>query len=166
MEWSRGRGNVAALLHAAPGEERMIPTGPVILLIDEDETFLAIAVGHFRERGYAVKAATGGLEGIEAAARTSPDVVVANMVLPGCSGFRVLEAAKRMPEAPSVIMVSSFGSWVQRSLARHLGASEFLLHPVSLNRLEEVVARLCPAPPNGPHLDLAHVRPVEAHGTA
>src|SRR5437899_1179916 len=80
-------------------------TAPLILLMDEDERFLEAARLHLEARGYAVAIARTGPEGLALAHQLKPNLVVTEMVLPGCSGFRVLEELKRQPWTAMVVMV-------------------------------------------------------------
>jgi DNA-binding NtrC family response regulator len=139
-------------------------TKPLIFIVDEDESFVANARAGLELAGYGVASANNGPTALESIARLKPNLVVVEMMLPGCSGFRVLHELKERSRSMPVVMLSSFGGSAQRGLAQCMGASEFLAKPVSLNRLTEIVARLTPQPPyNPPHLSQSALKSVEAH---
>src|SRR5262245_41217264 len=124
---------------------------PIILLMDADEAFARSVREFLQGHGCRVEVCNRADVGLALAAELEPDVVVTEMLLPGASGFRVLEHLKRRDASLPVIMAATFGSAVQRSLARTLGADDFLAKPVSLNRLLESVRRFCSPGVNPPH---------------
>lgn len=136
---------------------------PLILIVDEDETFVSASRAGLESAGYAVATADSGPAALDSAARLKPNLVIVDMILPGCSGFRVL---REMNELVPVVMVASFGGFAQRVLAESMGAAEFLCKPVSLNRLIEVARQLTPAqaPLNPPHFSAAVLKSVNSHG--
>jgi DNA-binding response OmpR family regulator len=140
---------------------------PTVLLMDEDADALKVVHQALLERGYRVYCARGGRRGLEMVDRFAPNLMITDMLLPEMSGFRVLEQTKRRFPGCRVIMVSALGGTAQSNLAHFLGADEFLRRPVSMNRLLESVARLCPLPSARPREAVArpHLhQQVSVHG--
>lgn len=76
---------------------------PVILLIDDDDTFRVLISNALTEKGYAVLQAKDGAEGITIALHKRPDLVLLDVVMPAMSGAEALakiradEWGKRVP---------------------------------------------------------------------
>ena len=128
---------------------------PTILVMDDNAKCRHSLCDGLAAKGYSLAAAHDGVQGLEAVGRLAPDLVICDLTLPGRSGLRVLEQIKTSPRPIPVIIHSSVDGSALRSLAFLLGASEFFRKPVSLNRLLEVVDRLClpstaglPTPPS------------------
>ncbi len=84
--------------------------------------------------------AYNGEEGIEAALRERPDLVILDLTLPGISGTEVaqkLQEAGILPEVP-LIIVSGLGQEAQ-VIAQSLGATAFLAKPFELSALVSAV---------------------------
>ena len=84
--------------------------------------------------------AYNGEEGIEAALRERPDLVILDLTLPGISGTEVaqrLQEAGILPEVP-LIIVSGLGQEAQ-VIAQSLGATAFLVKPFELSALVSAV---------------------------
>jgi CheY-like chemotaxis protein len=64
-----------------------------------------------------------------------PDVVVADLRMPGMSGMQVLESVRTRSWNVPVVLISAFGDDEARRRARSLGASAFLEKPIDLAQL-------------------------------
>ncbi|MGC4032456.1 MAG: response regulator [Tepidisphaeraceae bacterium] len=66
-------------------------TGKRILLVDDDQDILTSMQAAFEPTGATVDTAGNGNKAVELAEKNIPDVVILDMMLPGRSGFLVLE---------------------------------------------------------------------------
>jgi DNA-binding response OmpR family regulator len=155
----------------AVGRNPRLPSGfmnhrPTVLLVDADPSFSSVARISLAGHGYVVEHRADASAALEAALHLNPDLVVIDMILSGRSGFRLLEELKMANRARPVIMAASFGSMAQRGLAELLGADDFLIKPVSMNRLLESVRRFCTNGLTGPHRSMIGRRTHDiANGT-
>ena len=124
--------------------------GKKVLLVDDDNDILTSMQAAFEPTGAMVETANNGNKAVELAERTDPDVVVLDMMLPGRSGFLVLEKIKaRKPrnDKPFVIMITGNQGARHKMYAESLGVSDYFNKPVKLDKL---IARaeqlLSPAP--------------------
>ncbi len=83
--------------------------GKKILLVDDDNDILTSMQAAFEPTGAVIETASNGNKAVEIAEKSQPDVVILDMMLPGRSGFMVLEKIKcKKPRnaKPFVIMIT------------------------------------------------------------
>jgi DNA-binding response OmpR family regulator len=129
--------------------------GKRILLVDDDSDILISMQAAFEPTGAVVETASNGNKAVELAEKNDPDLVVLDMMLPGRSGFLVLEKIKaRKPRGskPHVIMITGNQGGRHKMYAESLGVSEYFTKPVKMDKLIATAERLVspPAPPAAP----------------
>ncbi len=79
-----------------------------VLVIDDDPDVRAFVVATLEERGYRVRAAADGRQGLAALKRETPDLVVLDFIMPGLSGAEV--ASRILADRPSqpILFVSGY----------------------------------------------------------
>jgi two-component system KDP operon response regulator KdpE len=102
-----------------------------ILLIDDDPMILQLLKLFLENEGYQVDIAGGGLEGVEAANKQLPDLVILDLIMPIMDGF---ETCRRMRElgVQTILVISNRRD--ERSVIRalDLGADAYLYKPFEL----------------------------------
>src|SRR6185295_5657434 len=119
--------------------------GKKILLVDDDNDILTAMQAAFEPTGAVVESASNGNAAVEMATKNDPDVVVLDMMLPGRSGFLVLEKIKaRKPRnsKPFVIMITGNQGGRHKMYAETLGVSEYFTKPVKMDKLIATAERL------------------------
>ena len=96
---------------------------PRIVIIDDDPTFLATVRIVLEAEGFdVVGEALNGIEGVAAAEKLEPDVLLVDVNLPDIDGFEVVERLADRGRAPVVLTSirskSDFGDLVEKSQAR------------------------------------------------
>jgi DNA-binding response OmpR family regulator len=120
------------------------------LLVDDDNDILSSMQAAFEPTGMVIDTASNGNKAVEIAERTQPDLVILDMMLPGRSGFLVLEKIKaRKPKnsKPFVIMITGNQGGRHKMYAESLGVSEYFNKPVKLDKLISTAERLLAPPP-------------------
>src|SRR5438045_498658 len=120
-----------------------------VLLVDDDSDILTSMQAAFEPTGATVETASNGNKAVEIAERTQPDLVVLDMMLPGRSGFLVLEkikAKKPKNAKPHVIMITGNQGARHKMYAESLGVSEYFNKPVKLDKLVASAEKLLTAP--------------------
>jgi two-component system LytT family response regulator len=85
-----------------------------------------------------VAEATNGIEALEICRRLSPELVFLDIQMPGLSGLEV--AAALEPDAlPQLVFVTAYDQHALKAF--ELGAIDYLLKPVSAERLQQSIAR-------------------------
>ncbi|HHI71234.1 MAG TPA: response regulator [Rhodobacteraceae bacterium] len=107
--------------------------GRKVLLI-EDEPNIIEAISFILKRdGWVVATHAEGTTAIEAVARHAPDVLVLDVMLPGRSGYDILQDLRKTDETKGlpVLLLTARGQSKDRELAEQLGASRFMTKPFS-----------------------------------
>ena len=114
---------------------------PRIVIVDDDPSFLATVRLLLEAEGYdVVGEALNGLDGVAAAARLVPDLVLVDVNLPDIDGFEVVERLSHSADAPPAVLTSirsagDFGNLIETSRARgFIGKAE-----ISGERLAEIL---------------------------
>ena len=124
--------------------------GKRVLLVDDDGDILTSMQAAFEPTGAVVETANNGNKAVELAEKSQPDLVILDMMLPGRSGFLVLEkikAKKPKNSKPYVIMITGNQGARHKMYAESLGVSEYFTKPVKMDKLISTAERLlAPAP--------------------
>lgn len=115
------------------------------VLLIEDEPNIIEAVSFILSRdGWEVKTHSNGHDAIEAVRHRAPDLIVLDVMLPGRSGFEILQeirADSAMSDLP-VLMLTARGQEKDRDMAGRIGASRFMTKPFSNSELLSAVREL------------------------
>jgi two-component system phosphate regulon response regulator PhoB len=123
----------------------------VVLVVDDEPHIVALVSYHLVKAGYRVVAATTGTEALDRARRERPDLVVLDLMLPGMSGFEVLEAlrADQRTHDVAVLMLTARREEHDRVKGLSLGADDYLTKPFSpqelVLRAKAILRRLSPS---------------------
>ncbi|MCP1167576.1 response regulator transcription factor [Limimaricola litoreus] len=104
------------------------------VLLIEDEPNIIEAVSFILSRdGWTVHTHSDGLSAVERVRAHPPDLVILDAMLPGRSGFDILQELRGDPalRALPVMMLTARGQARDRDLAMRLGASHFMTKPFS-----------------------------------
>jgi DNA-binding response OmpR family regulator len=117
-------------------------SGTRILLV-EDNADLADGLRYNLEReGYEVRIAGDGPAGLTEARRWQPDLILLDLMLPGLSGFDVLNSIRSSGSRVPVIIVSARGEEADKVRGFRLDADQYVTKPVGLLELLERVRAL------------------------
>lgn len=112
--------------------------GKRILLVDDDPDIIASIDAAFEPTGAIIETAGNGNKAVELCEANNPDLLILDMMLPGRSGFLVLEKVKaRKPRGakPFVIMITGNPGGRHRTYAESLGVSAYFNKPVKMEKL-------------------------------
>ncbi|CAN5662488.1 sigma-54 dependent transcriptional regulator [soil metagenome] len=108
-----------------------------ILIVDDDRSIRRTLEKFLIGEGYEVTTAQDAPGAIEAA--SGPDLMLLDLGLPGGSGFDVLAALVDHPRRPTVVVVTARDDMQSTVKAIQLGAYEYLVKPIDIDRLRAVV---------------------------
>ncbi len=108
-----------------------MPTPPYRLyLVDDDRFLLDMYAVKFKAAGHEVTAFSGGEEVLKALRESpAPDALLLDIVMPGMTGFEILEAVKRenLAATSKVIVLSNQGQESDIASAKELGADGYII---------------------------------------
>jgi CheY-like chemotaxis protein len=112
-----------------------------VLIIDDDSGIRDSLADCLEAEGYGVDSACNGAEGLEAARRRRPDVVVVDLLMPVMNGYQFIEAARAEQGLAGVPLVLMTGA-VPRADQPLPAVAALLPKPFELDDLLAVVKRL------------------------
>ncbi len=108
------------------------------VLIIEDDTRIAEWVRlYFEQAGYSAEVAHDGQTGLDAARRTTPDLVILDLTLPRLDGVDLCRILRRESDVP-IIMLTAREAPAQRIIGLDSGADDYIVKPFDPR---EVIAR-------------------------
>ena len=115
-----------------------------VLVVDDEPDIVALVAYHLAKSGYSVSTATNGAEGLAAARREKPVLVVLDLMLPGLSGLEVMEELRGDPATAgiAVLMLTARREESDRIKGLTLGADDYLTKPFSPQELVLRVAAI------------------------
>jgi DNA-binding response OmpR family regulator len=109
------------------------------ILVVEDEAPIASAVAaRLQSEGFSVQVAADGPSAVELCDRTTPDLVVLDLMLPGMDGLEVCKRVQRERPVP-VLMLTARDSETDTVVGLAVGADDYMTKPFSPR---ELVARV------------------------
>jgi two-component system, NtrC family, nitrogen regulation response regulator NtrX len=105
-----------------------------ILIVDDEASIRHSLKDVLEEEGYKTVGAGSGEACLETLRKSSFDVVLLDVWLPGMDGLETLEKIREMEAASEVIMISGHGTIETAVRATKLGAYDFLEKPLSIEK--------------------------------
>jgi len=110
-----------------------------ILIIEDDVSILRGLKDNLEYEGYSVITEANGENGLNTARKSSADLILLDIMLPGINGFEICRKIKKeKPDLP-IIMITARGSEMDKVGGLDLGADDYLTKPFSI---PELLARI------------------------
>lgn len=106
-----------------------------ILIVEDEPKMVAGLRDNFEYEGYEVLTAHDGIEGLERALATSPDLIVLDVMMPKMSGLDVCRQLKMKRPSIPIIMLTARGQEVDKVVGLELGADDYVTKPFSIREL-------------------------------
>jgi len=127
----------------AGAEQPNAPVGALatVLIVDDSPTEITIFRNALIKAGFRVETAVNGQDGVEAAQRLHPDLILMDVIMPVLNGFQATrmlqrdEATARIP----VIMVTTKDQMTDRTWGLRQGVVDYLVKPVNT---EDLIQRI------------------------
>jgi len=122
-----------------------------ILVVDDEPSMRRYLQTVLELDSYQVSTASNGEDAIEQVQKSSPDLVLLDMVMPGPDGLETLQRIREVRPATKVVILSCVRDTRKVAQAMRLGAQDYLSKPVQKEEMDEVL-RFCleNADPAGP----------------
>jgi len=112
-----------------------------LLIVDDEKNVVYSLEKGLKAEGYAIATADTAKKAIELAASIHPDAVLLDVRLPDMSGLQAFDRMRELDPLLPVIILTAHGTTETAIEAMKRGAFEYLLKPVKLNELRQIVAR-------------------------
>jgi two-component system, OmpR family, phosphate regulon response regulator PhoB len=140
-----------------------------VLVVDDEPEIVALVAYHLAKSGYRVSTAASGQDALDMARRERPALIVLDLMLPGMSGFEVLEVLRGDDSTRdvAVLMLTARREEVDRIRGLSLGADDYLTKPFSpqelVLRVGAILRRLASS---GEQTDLIQAGPIRIDRSA
>ena len=105
-----------------------------ILIIEDEDGIIHLLNLYLRDAGYDVVVAKDGADGLALHARTHPDLVILDLMLPAIDGFEVCRRIRAWSKTP-ILMLTARIDEEDRIAGLDLGADDYLTKPFSPREL-------------------------------
>lgn len=119
-----------------------------VLLVEDDAFLSSIVFGRLQKEGYNIRLAKDGEQALVEVEKEIPDIVLLDLIMPGISGFQVLEKVKTDTKTKdvSVVIFSNLGQDHEIERGKKLGADDFLVKAEStpgvvIEKISEILAK-------------------------
>lgn len=112
-----------------------------VLVIDDQENIIEFIKLGLKYEGFLVESAGDGPQGLDAAQRINPDLIILDVMLPGIDGLEVCRRLRTNPTTQDIpiLMLTAKDGVRDRITGLDTGADDYLTKPFSF---EELVARI------------------------
>lgn len=122
-----------------------------VLVVDDNVDLVTMLCGALRHKGFSVKWAHTGPEGLKLALAWAPDVALLDIGLPGLDGYEIarrlraehvmkVEAGEKRAVRMRLIAITGYGQDSDMALAREAGFDGHLVKPCDFEELEKMMA--------------------------
>ena len=107
---------------------------PRILVVDDEPAVSDLLAYNLRKAHYDVTVAADGREALEQARRTSPNLILLDLMIPEVDGLDVCRELRKTSDVP-IIMITARGEEIDRVVGLELGADDYVTKPFSVREL-------------------------------
>ncbi len=109
-----------------------------ILIVDDNPDIREVLGTYAAKEGFEPITAKDGFEALELFRKTSPVVILLDVMMPGMDGYRVCERIRSESDVP-IILITAKGEDYERVMGLDIGADDYIVKPFNAN---EVMARV------------------------
>lgn len=125
-----------------------MPEQKKVLIVEDDKFLSQVLKTRLEKEGFTVLQAMNGEEGIEAMKKEKPHLVLLDLIMPGVSGFELLERVSVDPQTSQIpiVVASNLGQEGDIERARRLGVREYYVKvKTSIDELTKMVKMMLEA---------------------
>lgn len=111
-----------------------------VLVVDDDPSVRDLLSRHLMKEGYPVVCASNGDEGLQKAKAVLPMAIILDVLLPHKDGWSTLHEMKNDPVLKSIPVIM-YTMLDEKNFGIAIGASEYLIKPVSGEKIVQVVSK-------------------------
>ena len=122
------------------------PTGPLVLIVDDDDGVRSMVRANLELEGYAVREAGSAEEGLALLEERMPDLILLDVMMPQMDGWEMLSRVQERHGVGAIPVIMFSGKVDERSFAdaKARGASGFLAKGFDPQQLVESTKQILP----------------------
>jgi two-component system NtrC family response regulator/two-component system response regulator HydG len=113
-----------------------------ILVVDDEKNTREALAKILRQDGYNVFAAGDGYQALDIIGRELPDLILADLKMPGMNGIELLARIREKNHDTPFVLMTAFGTVQTAVDALKKGAEDYLTKPVDLDALQSQIERI------------------------
>jgi CheY-like chemotaxis protein len=116
-----------------------------VLNVDDNEIHRYAVTQLLVHQGLSVKEASSGEQALQLAREFKPDIILADINMPGMNGYELCSQLKADPETariPVIHLTNTYKNEEAKEMSKRSGAAEYLMHPVDQDALFTLLTKL------------------------
>jgi DNA-binding response OmpR family regulator len=110
------------------------PTETSVLVVEDEESLVEVLRYNLGREGYQVLSFHDGIQGLEAARRFKPHLIILDVMLPNLDGLEICRILRRESDVP-ILLLTARVEEIDRVLGLELGADDYVTKPFSVREL-------------------------------
>jgi len=106
-----------------------------VLIVEDNEAMLRGLEDNFELKGYRVKIARDGEQGLKTALTENPDLIILDIMLPKMNGYEICSQVRKKNLDMPIIMLTAKDQESDVILGLNLGADDYVTKPFSIKEL-------------------------------
>ncbi len=106
-----------------------------ILVVEDNQDLARLLELHLRDQSYEADLAFDGVAGWDQISKTSYDLIILDLMLPGIDGLELCRRIRAQPSYSAILMLTSKSAEIDRVLGLEMGADDYVTKPFSIREL-------------------------------
>ena len=120
----------------------MVSKRPTVLIVDDDEAICDLVCEDLAGEGYSCDVASNADDALAKLKRQSFDLALLDIKLPGMSGMDLLKTVQKCYQMTAIVMITGVNDVDTAVEAMKLGASDYIVKPFTLYKLNASIRRV------------------------
>ena len=131
------RRQILRIMAAAPKKVSIAESGPVVLVVEDNEILKQGLQLLLEADGFSVNTAGNGLEALEQMQETCPDLILSDISMPEMDGYAFFDSVRANPEWVAIpfIYLTARGNRDEVFEGKKLGVEDYLVKPINRQEL-------------------------------
>ena len=112
-----------------------------VLIVDDEKSIVDILKFNLEKSEYKTICAYDGLEALNLARETNPDLILLDIMLPHMDGFEVCKTLRSEGSNIPIIMITAREEETDKVFGLELGADDYVAKPVEIEALNEIISK-------------------------
>lgn len=113
-----------------------------ILIVEDEPDLVLMLKERLKSEGYNVEAAFDGVEGIEKAKKTKPDLILVDVMMPKLDGYSMAQRLKEDDSTTGIPIIVVSIKETMKELFQKLGVNHFFTKPFDTEQLLSAIKNI------------------------